>query len=354
MGDNRFCYHPPLYVKVTKINMTSLEERKIDFLTRAQKIHKNKFSYEKYVYVNARTRSTIICLKHGEFEQAPYKHLITTYPCPKCLLEHKSDERKGKSFPHFRREQISKEEYLKRLNLPSKYEIDLSNYVSITHGTVTLTCPEHGSKVMEPRNVLISKYKCPGCGWEHTASLKRKGYESFIEALKKVHGNKYTPINPEEYIDRKSILTFLCKEHGEFKKKAQKLLSGQPCQRCTIDRLIIEGKLTGGYDERLFREKPEIALQPATVYYLKVGNTYKIGITRNNLNGRLRNIRHQSKKEVTLLQTFDCSLKEAYLTEQYILNKFANVRTIRRWSTEVFSENVLAKASIKDLYNEMN
>ena len=334
--------------------MTSLKEREIDFLARAREIHADKFSYEKYIYVNARTKSTIICLIHGEFHQAPYKHLTTQFPCPQCLLVHKSKERKGKDFPNFRRETISKEEYLKRLTLPSKYKIDLTNYESITKGTVTIICPEHGSKSMDPRNLLLSKYKCPSCGWEHTASLKRKGYDAFLEDMKRIHGNKYTPVNPEEYIDRSSVLVFLCEEHGEFKKKAQKLLSGQTCQCCTIDRLIIEGKLTGGYDERLFNEKPEIASQPATIYYLKVGSIYKIGITRNNLNGRLRNIRSESKKEVTVVQTFDCFLKEAYLTEQYILNKFAEFRIIRRWSTELFSNDVLINLSIEDLYNEIN
>ena len=47
-----------------------------EFITKARKIHHNKYDYSKFVYKNSRTTSTIICLKHGvEFLQNPQHHL---------------------------------------------------------------------------------------------------------------------------------------------------------------------------------------------------------------------------------------------------------------------------------------
>ena len=41
------------------------------------------YDYSKTVYVNARTKVTIICPKHGEFEQLPSGHL-NGVGCPQC------------------------------------------------------------------------------------------------------------------------------------------------------------------------------------------------------------------------------------------------------------------------------
>lgn len=46
-----------------------------EFITRARLIHNNKFDYSKVDYINARTKVTIICPKHGKFEQSPDGHL---------------------------------------------------------------------------------------------------------------------------------------------------------------------------------------------------------------------------------------------------------------------------------------
>lgn len=59
---------------------------KEDFVTKAQKIHYNKYDYSKVNYVNSHIKVTIICPKHGEFEQLPINHLAGQ-GCPKCKLK---------------------------------------------------------------------------------------------------------------------------------------------------------------------------------------------------------------------------------------------------------------------------
>ena len=46
-----------------------------EFIKRAKEIHGDKYDYSKTKYINARTKVTIICPTHGEFEQLPQSHL---------------------------------------------------------------------------------------------------------------------------------------------------------------------------------------------------------------------------------------------------------------------------------------
>lgn len=54
-----------------------------DFIIKAAQIHNNLFDYSKVNYVNAHSKVTIICPIHGEFEQNPHNHLRGT-SCPIC------------------------------------------------------------------------------------------------------------------------------------------------------------------------------------------------------------------------------------------------------------------------------
>lgn len=53
------------------------------FITRANQIHNYKYDYSKVDYINSKTPITIICPKHGKYEQTPDKHL-QGQGCPKC------------------------------------------------------------------------------------------------------------------------------------------------------------------------------------------------------------------------------------------------------------------------------
>lgn len=58
------------------------------FIQKAQQIHSNKYTYEKFVYVNAKTSGLITCPLHGDFLQKPREHLYKKAGCPKCKQEH--------------------------------------------------------------------------------------------------------------------------------------------------------------------------------------------------------------------------------------------------------------------------
>jgi len=55
-----------------------------EFIKRANVVHKNKYIYNKSIYVNAHTPIEIECLKHGIFKQQPTNHIDNEQGCPIC------------------------------------------------------------------------------------------------------------------------------------------------------------------------------------------------------------------------------------------------------------------------------
>jgi hypothetical protein len=66
-----------------KRNNELREDCIINFEEKANKVHNNKYSYEKVIYKNAITHVIIICHEHGDFKQSPNNHLRGK-GCPKC------------------------------------------------------------------------------------------------------------------------------------------------------------------------------------------------------------------------------------------------------------------------------
>ena len=58
-----------------------------EFIQRAKEVHGDKYDYSKSQYINAKTKITIICPKHGEFLQSADCHLNKGQGCPKCKAE---------------------------------------------------------------------------------------------------------------------------------------------------------------------------------------------------------------------------------------------------------------------------
>ena len=56
------------------------------FIQKAKEVHGNKYDYSKVVYIDSVTKISIICKKHGEFEQLPVSHL-RGFGCKNCGFE---------------------------------------------------------------------------------------------------------------------------------------------------------------------------------------------------------------------------------------------------------------------------
>lgn len=69
-----------------KANEKHKNNAKNKFKTKAIKVHNNKYSYDNFNYISAKTKSLITCPIHGDFAQCADKHLQKR-GCPKCALE---------------------------------------------------------------------------------------------------------------------------------------------------------------------------------------------------------------------------------------------------------------------------
>lgn len=55
-----------------------------EFITNAKRVHGDLYDYSESEYVDAKTKLTIICRKHGDFETRPADHVHLKSGCPKC------------------------------------------------------------------------------------------------------------------------------------------------------------------------------------------------------------------------------------------------------------------------------
>ena len=62
-----------------------------DLISEFVEVHGSKYDYSKVFYTNAKERIEIVCPKHGSFAQKPFSHILGT-GCPKCAKSVSSDE----------------------------------------------------------------------------------------------------------------------------------------------------------------------------------------------------------------------------------------------------------------------
>ncbi|QNI21109.1 hypothetical protein [Vibrio phage vB_pir03] len=67
------------------------EEREKNFISFCKRKYGDKFDYSKVHYTNNRTKVTITCRKHGDFEQYP-DHFKRGVACQKCSFENQAKE----------------------------------------------------------------------------------------------------------------------------------------------------------------------------------------------------------------------------------------------------------------------
>lgn len=70
--------------QINKMISTTREKYEKIFLNKANKIHDNKYNYDKANYINMITKVIIGCPIHGDFEQRPMDHLNSKQGCPIC------------------------------------------------------------------------------------------------------------------------------------------------------------------------------------------------------------------------------------------------------------------------------
>jgi len=204
---------------------------KEDFVKQSKEVHNNLFDYSLVEYVNNTTKVTIVCSKHGPFQQTPKNHR-KGHACPNCALEVKYDSTRKTN-----KEFIEKSKEVHG----NIYDYSLVDYKS-NKVNVIITCKKHGNFEQIPSHHYNGS-GCPVC----SGNLVTK--DKFINKSNKIHGDYYD-YSKVNYKNLTTKVIIICPEHGEFKQLGKYHIKGSGCPICNESK--------GEREIRLFLESNNI------------------------------------------------------------------------------------------------
>lgn len=184
-------------IKCGQIECGAKQKKKAseEFIERCRKIHGEKYSYDKVVYVDSHRPIIVTCKKHGDFVTRPNR-MLNGSGCPKC----KSDKlhslfTKGRS--EFIRDAIYVHGDMFDYNLV-EYENN-KKYVKII-------CRKHGVFEQKPQTHLAG-VGCPICGnageskiahylEEHNINFKKEFFirnDAFVDRQRRLYADFFIP-----------------------------------------------------------------------------------------------------------------------------------------------------------------
>jgi very-short-patch-repair endonuclease len=181
------------------------------FIERAKLIHDNKYDYSCSDYINNRSKTKIICLEHGIFEQKAENHL-NGYGCPKC--------NGGK-----RVNSTKKFIDLAKLKHGNKYDYSLVNYIKCNF-KIKIICPKHGVFEQTP-NGHLNGDGCILCYNENRVN----SIDDFIIKANNIHHFKYN-YSLVDYLNIRDKIKIICPEHGIFEQTPNSHLNSRGCPKC--------------------------------------------------------------------------------------------------------------------------
>ena len=181
------CRHEKIKHEITKLEQKNKSTKTYDtetFIKKAKEVHGDKYTYEKTVYKNHRTKVIVTCPEHGDFEITP-NHLLMERGCPLCSKNKK----------------MNTEDFIRKAKLVygDKYDYSKTVYTR-THDKVLVTCPKHGDFYTMPSNFLRGE-GCPSCS---QSKLEAEIFDFFTE-----RGIKFTPQKNFDWMGRKSLDFYL-------------------------------------------------------------------------------------------------------------------------------------------------
>jgi hypothetical protein len=289
-------------------------------ITKAKALHGNRYIYDKTKFVSMKTKITVTCRIHGDYEVAPQRHYLVGANCPKCAI---ITGKRSAGLPYIGvkgRYRSNRGSY-KILSNRFKYydntfilqanKIHNNKYSYILPSSITnvekdkflITCPEHGEFKQTIRAHLQGQ-GCPKCGIKK--ACKVTSLEEFVKASSEKHSNKYD-YSKVSYTTMDQKVTIVCPIHGEFNQNAGSHKRGAQCPKCSKPEVSTW--------------KPEYWKDKNTIFYiLSLPNSlFKIGITSQTSVAQ----RYHSKEKTEFSVVFEHGFIDGYDArefEVYLLN----------------------------------
>lgn len=234
----------------TKSFFTSLENR-------LNIIHNHKYDYSNTIYKTKRYNITYICPVHGEVTQNAGEH-IRGHGCKAC-----SKISNGMKLHNKTKDNLIKQ-FIKTHG--TRYDYSKVNYKG-TDSKVTIICKIHGEFT---QNAVKHKKGsgCPTCA----NLIRTRTSEEFIQEFYSKTNKKYEYIDLQPFLKLKDVIKFICPIHGIQEQTVTGHLRGTGCPHCNMKELR--------WSRKFFEN------QKTTLYYIKINNLYKIGLTKRNIEKR--------------------------------------------------------------------
>lgn len=282
-----------------------------EFIEKSVLLFGGRFDYAKTQYCNAKTKVTLICKDHGEFQVQPNNHLAGNGGCMYCSG----------------RGDINNENLIARLktSLGEQHDYSKVNYKG-RNEKITVICPTHGEFSGFPQ-VLIKNQGCPKCN-EYTK-------DDFVKKAFLVHEGQYD-YTELVYTSNKIRVAINCPKHGIFEQYPNNHLEGKGCPTCGVEKNILAN-----------RDPDDFCL----LYYLKLEYKgylfWKIGITTRDVEQRYH-LLHRDNVTIIDTQILETTIGKAINAENNFIREYEEYLEYRghilkhaKGGTETFSIDVL-------------
>ena len=203
-----------------------------EYLEKFKKIHNDFYTYLKFPEVfNQKTKITIICKKHGSFEQTINNH-SNGMGCPFCGKEKMSETKVLNN--------KKRNDYIEKIyeNYGDEFNFSETNFLTPYDKKVKVICKTCGKEQYKLLSSLLNKKagctfcRIPKMQLGFYENLRSAGKENFLKRVSELFGDKFE-YNMNEYKNFQTPITIICKEHGPFKKTpARHIYNFEGCPFC--------------------------------------------------------------------------------------------------------------------------
>lgn len=170
--------------------------------------HGDRYDYSLVIHKNVDEKVKIICAEHGVFLQTPYLHANGS-GCPKCIGRHKTQD-----------------EVIELFRLAHGDRYDYSQVIFDKVGDkVDIICRKHGAFSQTVAGHVSGK-GCIRCAGIHQYST-----DELLIKFKEAHSNLYD-YSLVKYINQKTKVKIICKRHGVFEQLPYSHFGGCGCPTC--------------------------------------------------------------------------------------------------------------------------
>ena len=246
-----------------------------EFIRKARLKHGDTYDYSNVEYFGANKKVCIICKIHGVFLQTPSSHYKSG--CQKCGYISQSNKHKSNT-----------EEFIEKSKIEhgERYEYSKVVYNGVDN-KVVIICKTHGEFLQSPYGHLSGK-GCKKCANKQIGEMKKSNTEEFVEKAKQIHGDLYD-YSKVNYCDNTTLVTIICKTHGEYKQRPSNHLLGKKCQKCaniyspTTEEFIEKVKIIHG-DKYDYTKVNYVKCDLPIIIICKIHGEFKI-MPSSHLNG---------------------------------------------------------------------